>query len=338
MNPSFNTDIPIYKEHTGEQALDGDHSSYFSSARNAKRGETINLNFEKSIKGKTVTVYSGQENGKDQIHNARLQSSIDGVRWHTLSNFRQGKAQGVIPDAANHLRVEFYADAWSWIAIREIKINNKPPTLKTVKKSITVDGVSHELKITIDSEGVEELVKIINDLTERYFIEWPLIAKLIDAPIAKTPKHLYLTFDGEMGHPAHVSGTNMVISSKHIKNHTDDTYGVFTHELTHFVQNYAGKAPTWLGEGIADYARFQLNKDSIWARQNLKHSRRKNPLGSYWNSTAFLLWLEDEYKKPVTAIISRACSEGKYSDAIWKDITTKSLEELTMMYQQPTKK
>lgn len=338
IEPKFSTLIPIYKEHTGTLALDGNHQTYFSSARNTKRGETIDLKFDKSIKGKTVTVYSGQASGKDLIHNARLQSSTDGVRWKTLSNFRQGKAQGVVSNEAKHLRIEFYADAWSWIAIREIKIDNQPPTLKTVKKSIRVDGVSHELKITVDSEGVEDLAKVIDDLIERYFIEWPLIAKLIDAPIAKTPKHLYLTFEKSMGHPAHVTGTTMVISAKHIREYTDDTYGVFTHELTHFVQNYAGKAPTWLGEGIADYARFKLNKDSIWARQNLRHQNRKNPLGSYWNSTAFLLWLEDEYKKPVAALLSRACNDGTYSDATWKEITTKSLEELTQQYQQPTKK
>ncbi len=331
---SLSSSLEIYKNHPLEFATDGEVDTYFSSSRNPKRGEWIHLATKGNLKGKNVIVHSGQANGKDKIHNAQLQTSQDGKQWKTIGNFRDGKAQGHIADDAKFIRIEFFADAWSWVAIREITIGDQPLTLKQSRKTIAIDGKTIQLAITVDIEGVEAQAKVVNYLIQRYFIEWPKIAAIIDAPLAKTPKHLYLKFDPKLDHPAHVSGTTMVISSRHLANHKADSYGVFTHELTHFVQNYAGKAPTWFSEGAADYVRFHLHKDSLWARQNLRHTRRDKPLGSYWSSTAFLIWLEKTYSKPVTAFVSRACSDGRYNEAIWQQVTGKPLEQLTHDYQQ----
>ncbi|MFD2158282.1 basic secretory protein-like protein [Rubritalea tangerina] len=330
---NHHTTLPTYKEHTRTLATDGLPDTHFWSDRNPRRGDIFQVDFAQSLKGKNVFVHSGQANGRDQIHNANLQVSADGKQWKTIGRFRQGKAQGKVTFDATKARIAFYGDGWSWVVIREIKISSDPLTLISKEKTINYGDKKIPLKITVDIDGAQSQQKVIDDLIERYFIEWPMIAKLLDAPLPTTPKHLYLCFYSKMGHPAHVSGTTMVISTNHLKNHTKDTYGVFTHELTHFVQNYRGKAPTWFSEGTADYIRYMLHTESLWARRNLKHQNRKNPLGSYWSSTAFLIWLEKTYKKPITAKVSCACSDGKYNDAIWQQLTGKSLEELTKLYQ-----
>lgn len=328
------TSIPHYKSHEPQHMSDSDDSTFFWSWRNPKRGEWIALDYDQSLKGKNVTVRTGNAKGEDMIHNARVQSSADGKLWRTISLFRNGKAEGTVPNNAKHLRIEFYADAWSWVIVKNVEVGDQALTRSTTQRNVQVDGKKIPLKITIDTENVESSQDIISELTELYFIEWPKIREIIDAPLASTPKHLFLRFENNIGFPAYVAGTNMVISAQHLKKHRADTYGVFTHELTHFVQHYGGKAPTWFSEGTADYVRYQLHKDSLWARQNKRYNKRKNPLGAYWNSTAFLLWLEKTYNKPITALVSRACSERRYTHEIWKEITTKSLEELTKEYEQ----
>ena len=51
-----------------------------------------------------------------------------------------------------------------------------------------------------------------------------------------------------------------------LRKHPDDI-GLFTHELVHVVQAYPKSDPTWLTEGLADYARHSYGpkKQPGWA-------------------------------------------------------------------------
>lgn len=331
---TISSPLPAFKDNTLAKMVDGDASTFFWSWRNPKKGETVTLDFPESLKGKNVTVRTGNEKGEDRIHNARIQFSKDGSLWRTLGFFKFGKAEGIIPTDAKYLRIEFYHDAWSWVQIRSFEVGNHALTRSTLISDVQVDGEKVPLKITIDREFVEDQKDAVDSLIDLYFKEWPTILKLIDAPLLSTPKHLFLSFDPTLKFPAYVSGTTMVISAQHMKSQKEDTYGLFSHELTHFVQNYEGGAPTWFTEGVAEHIRFKFHKEGVWAKNNIKYNTAKRPLGSYWNSMLFLHWLEKTYQKPIIQLVSRACSEKRYTHDIWEVITGESLEQLAEEYRK----
>lgn len=202
-----------------------------------------------------------------------------------------------------------------------------------VTQKVKVGQETIKLTITAYPEDFKNADAYIKQFTHSYFQQWHQIALLIDAPVDKIPTHLTLKFKQKMGHPAHVAGTKMVMELSHLQKNPDDAAGVFSHELTHFVQAYPpSKSPWWFQEGSADYARYKLHPKSVWASRNSKHTNKTKPLGGYWNSTAFLLWMEKTYQKKIVAPVSRAIKDGTYQKTIWKQLTGKTLTELTALY------
>ena len=113
--------------------------------------------------------------------------------------------------------------------------------------------------------------------------------------------------------------------------------------MVHVVQQYGRArrnnsdvkpAPGWLVEGITDYIRFfkfepqTHGADRIWLQAN-----RNQPLnydGMYRISANFLDYVVEKYdlEKALIANVNAACREGNYTDALWKELTGKSLAEL----------
>ncbi|QQL46156.1 basic secretory protein-like protein [Sulfuriroseicoccus oceanibius] len=206
---------------------------------------------------------------------------------------------------------------------------------ETFTRDVQVCDQSVELKITIDFDHLDESGKqLAQTLPESYFKQWPQIALMIDAPISTTATHLKLSFQKELGYPAHVAGDQMVISAEHAGRDEEETQGVFSHELTHFIQGYPQDAgsPGWFTEGVADLVRYKLHPESYWAKVMIKYTDKQRALGAYWQSSAFLLWMEQTYGKPVASMVSRSCSEGKYDASIWKRETGLTLDELVEAY------
>lgn len=202
----------------------------------------------------------------------------------------------------------------------------------TYQKMVDVAGKSLQLTLTVEDVG--DLEKEVEHISGLYFEHWPKIVRMIDAPVDKTPRHLSLKFRQQMGHPAHVSGQEMVLEVKHLRQHPEDTSGVFVHELTHFVQNYTQPAPGWFVEGVADYVRYKTFPESLWAKRGKKQTDRSKAFAGYWNSTAFLLWLEKHHRPGLVALVSRRCKEGKYKETVWEELTGKDLKQLAALYRK----
>lgn len=223
--------------------------------------------------------------------------------------------------------------AMNSIAITEAIAETTATSGKQVtSKTIALHNHHIRLTMTVKMDDFQDLEQEVDEMRQLYFKHWPIIAQSIDAPLKETPTHLTVSFREKMGHPAHVAGTTMVLEASHLRKHPDDTRGVFIHELTHVIQNYPGGAPGWFTEGAADYIRYQTFPNSKWAQRNKQHTDKSKALHGYWNSTAFLIWIEKTYSPNAVATVSRACKKGKYSDQIWKKITGKSLKSLTEEY------
>jgi hypothetical protein len=118
--------------------------------------------------------------------------------------------------------------------------------------------------------------------------------------------------------------------------HPNDT-DLVTHEGMHIVQGYPGyaseQAPSWLVEGIADYARDQYGVDNAaggWALPTQVKPEHKADTG-YRVTGAFLKWGEAAHPGLVKALDS-ALRSGSYTPALWKQHTGEDLSALWKSY------
>lgn len=128
----------------------------------------------------------------------------------------------------------------------------------------------------------------------------------------------------------------ITINPAWLRKHPHDT-DLVTHEAMHIVQGYPGyaseQAPSWLVEGIADYARDQYGVDNAsggWALPTQVKPEHKADTG-YRVTGAFLKWSEARYPGLVKAL-DAALRDGRYTPAVWKERTGEDLPELWAAY------
>jgi predicted metal-dependent peptidase len=117
------------------------------------------------------------------------------------------------------------------------------------------------------------------------------------------------------------------------KKHPQDT-DVVTHEVMHIVQNYHfGHTPSWLTEGIADYARYIYginNKAAGWTMPD--YNSRQSYRDAYRITARFLVWLQKNISKNIVDKLNTALHEGTYTSDTWKQLTGKTVDEFWKMY------
>lgn len=128
----------------------------------------------------------------------------------------------------------------------------------------------------------------------------------------------------------------ITINPRWLEKHPHDT-DLVTHEGMHIVQGYPGyasdQAPSWLVEGIADYARDQYGVDNAaggWALPTQVKPEHKVDSG-YRVTGAFLKWGEAAHPGLVKALDS-ALRSGRYTPALWKERTGEDLSALWQAY------
>lgn len=128
----------------------------------------------------------------------------------------------------------------------------------------------------------------------------------------------------------------ITINPRWLVKHPNDT-DLVTHEGMHIVQGYPGyaseQAPSWLVEGIADYARDQYGVDNAaggWALPTQIKPEHKVDSG-YRVTGAFLKWGEAAHPGLVKALDS-ALRSGSYTPAVWKRHTGEDLSALWQAY------
>nr|HBK47288.1 Basic Secretory protein [Xanthomonadaceae bacterium] len=130
----------------------------------------------------------------------------------------------------------------------------------------------------------------------------------------------------------------MTINPAWLVKHPGDT-DLVTHEAMHIVQGYPDygndKAPTWLVEGIADYARDRYGIDNAGGGWALPAEVRpgQNYDSGYRVSGAFLKWGEARHPGLVRAL-DHALRSGSYAPALWTERTGHDVAALWRQYVQ----
>ena len=98
------------------------------------------------------------------------------------------------------------------------------------------------------------------------------------------------------------------------------------HELVHVIQDYRGKGPGWLVEGLADYLRWWCYEPpERRARVDPKRAKYTN---GYQDAAAFLAWIEKTCDKDIITKLNKSIRGGTYADKLFQESTGKDLDTL----------
>ena len=167
-------------------------------------------------------------------------------------------------------------------------------------------------------------------LVGTFFKVYPVLAETYNP---ETLKEVTFFVDTAYDGVAEAGGGRVRFSSKWFHQKPKDI-DVVTHEVMHIVQSYPDHAgPWWITEGIADYVRFAFGVDNAgggWSLPDYKSEQRYD--NSYRITARFLAWIEQTQKKGFVKTMDAAMRSKTYTEALWKDQTGKTIEELWKTY------
>lgn len=218
------------------------------------------------------------------------------------------------------------------------------PTEEKSGGTLLVKSADGYCEITIDTTGAPELSDWAEHKLAPVMAEWyPKIVAMMPSEGFVAPKQFSVNIRPGDGVAA-TGGTRITANSKWLEGQLqNEALGAIVHEVVHVVQQYGGgrqrnaggtRPPGWLVEGIPDYIRFfkyepQIHgADIYWVkgRRNLALNYDK----LYRISANFLNYVVEKYDRDQTLIakVNAACRDRKYSDALWLELTGKSIADL----------
>ena len=199
-------------------------------------------------------------------------------------------------------------------------------------------------EIALDYEGAPDYVCLIDDeddllsdelketLMDVFLTVYPQMAAEYNQ---NAPKFVKVTIYS--GSTTYTAYSQVYLSAPYLNSYPED-YDCFTHELMHVVQQYPSYDPSWLVEGIADYARYVYGLNNTAAGWAWKvPTASSSYTDSYRTTAGFLYWLETEsgvgsgiVKELDARLRDLTYDTETHSD--WEEITGKSLDTLWADY------
>jgi hypothetical protein len=198
------------------------------------------------------------------------------------------------------------------------------------------DDKPKAVDVIVDVSEAPEL-KEWGDRAKELIQQWhPKIAQALKSDGFTAPAAVNLVFKKDMNGVAYTSEKTITVAAGWVKKHPDD-YGMVIHELTHIVQSYQrpGRGNGWLVEGIADYIRFFQYEPGKLGPIDARLARYD---GSYRVTAAFLAYVAEKYDKEIVRKLNAALREGTYKDALFKEFTGKTVQELDEEWRASLKK
>jgi hypothetical protein len=187
----------------------------------------------------------------------------------------------------------------------------------------------HHVSVEIDISEAPEAAEWSKKAKEIVHKWYPQIAKLLETNGYTPPTKIEIVFKKDMGMriPGVTSGNRISISSEYITKHPKDL-GLVVHELTHVIQHYPHSQikDGWLVEGIADYVRFFHYEPGPSIGRF--HPDKAKYTDGYRTTARFLAWIESTHDKKIVRKLNHACRHGQYRPEIFKEATSKTLDEL----------
>ncbi|MDB5384796.1 MAG: basic secretory proteinF5/8 type protein [Planctomycetaceae bacterium] len=297
-------------------AFDGQPDTFFASEKNAVVSDFFTLVFDKPVTLKSIDVSTGRLDGAERLDSGTLEVSVDGKTFEGLVPFKNGEAHsGPTANPIHAIRIKSAKDLEHPLVIREFTIESELPIARFVfPVEITID--------VIDAPEMREWTEKVARICERAY---PMINEELKSDGFVPARRISLTLKKDYDGVAFASGNSITGSVKFFKEHPDDV-GAMVHETAHVVQHYRGRGnPGWLVEGVADYVRYFKFEPEKTRRLD---PQRAHYNGSYHTSASFLAYITNKYDKQAVLKINQQMRDGKYTDAIFEQLTGKTLKEL----------
>jgi hypothetical protein len=194
--------------------------------------------------------------------------------------------------------------------------------------SITKDGYT----LVVINKAPDFDSKVKQRMIDAFFTVYPKEAAIYNK---KTLKQVTFVIDPAYGGVAECGGGVITFSPAWLKQNPGDI-DVVTHEAMHVVQDYPGDAgPGWITEGIADYVRHTLGVDNAGGNWSLPaYASDQHYENAYRVTARFFVWLEKKKHPGIVKKLDTAMRSKTYTEAIWKKLTGKTVDELWQEYGQ----
>lgn len=220
----------------------------------------------------------------------------------------------------------------------------KVPILKLLSASFLFICVS---SLTISAQEKEVIKK--KGLTLTFMSNDPAFSPVVKKRLIETFFQVYPVLENEYNRNsasavtffidtaykgvAATSGTVVSYNPQWFVKHAEDI-DVVTHEVMHIVQAYGNApGPWWVTEGIADYVRSVYGVNNPAAKWMLGPYKAGQKYDNGYRVTArFFTWLEKNGHKGIVKALDKSMRDHSYTENIWKDQTTKTLDELWDAY------
>ena len=195
-------------------------------------------------------------------------------------------------------------------------------------------------RFTIDTYETPDLTRWAHDDLAPVLRQWyPKIVAMLPSEGFDAPGTFSITFRKDMPGVAGTGGTRVVCGAGWFRRNLEgEAKGAVVHELVHVVQQYgrarrtnrnAMRTPGWVVEGIADYIRWFLYEPRTrGAEIAAADAARARYDASYRVSANFLNWVTEHHDRDIVRHLNAAARQGKYHEALWKQRTGKTLQEL----------
>ncbi|MFO1064648.1 MAG: basic secretory protein-like protein [Pirellulales bacterium] len=213
--------------------------------------------------------------------------------------------------------------------------------------TITFKSVDDKVRFAIDVTQAPELAEwSVNELKPVVAQWYPKIVELLPSDGFKAATEVTLTFRNDMGGvPAYAQGNRVSMNAAWFRNELKrEARGAVVHELVHVVQDYSranrrdgrgSRPPGWLTEGIPDYIRwFLYEPETKGAELNQRTLATARHDTGYRVSANFLNWVTEKHDKEIVRIVNESLRSGNYDEALWKERTGLTLEELSAKWKE----
>jgi hypothetical protein len=340
------TNIEPRMGRTAAFAVDADEATYFASRRAPKAADFFTVALDSATKLTRVSVLTGKTDGSERLADAVLEVSEDGTAFTEAAQFNDGAVDAALPpQPIKAIRVRLLKDAAHSITLREVRASDAAFAAAGIVRSQKQLGAEFENVMVsfvgdaslLAGEEQKQLTAFLEKAATIYVEQLGDMAKRLDIPWERVPKSLVVAYKSETGRgvPAYASGNTITLNTAWVLRDPADSIGMFTHELTHVVQQYPPGNPGWLVEGISDLIRYELSPPTDAWVQRLERidPKRSDYNRAYSEAAKFLAWVKKKYAPELTGKLSRAMHERKFRDELWSEITGQDLATLWSEYQ-----
>ena len=327
-------------------AVDGDLTSSYGTRQPPKKDDHFTITFDAPTQLSTVEVITGTGEGRGRLEDGALEASEDGTTFTELARLKDGTATSAAPESpVKAIRLHVLSDAKDGLILRELRsseITFEPAGRVQAEQKLGAEFGEETIRFLGDASlltgaAQAKLTAFLRTAATIYTTKLGEMVKRLDTPWAAVPKSLLVIYKADTGRgvPAYALGNTITLNITHVLNNPADSTGMFTHELSHVVQQYRGGNPGWLVEGIADLIRYELSEpgDAWLLRVQAIDPKQSDYKHAYGEAAKFLAWVQKTHAPGLESKLSRAMHDGKFHDGLWVEITGKDLASLWAEYQ-----